>query len=86
MGIGVFLAIFSAVLVVMLAWMIWMIKYNTKRRFMVDELSKYGGTITYQGIQYRISRDAVMKVGYGTLTVTNPDGTMTKFVLGGALA
>lgn len=76
------LAITPTVLFILM--LVWAIYYNTKRTFMCDLLSKYGGTITYQGVSFTVSKNAVLKIGFGTLTIINPDGTIRRFTLGNA--
>ena len=76
------LALVPAVIIIGGLW--WLIRYNTRHTFMVKELSMYGGTITCQGVTFDVDKDAELKVGFGSLTVINPDGTMRRFVLGNA--
>ena len=64
--------------------LMWIVEYGTKRTFMYDLLNEYGGTITYQGVSFDVSRDAHLKIGLGSLTVINPDGTTRRFTLGNA--
>ena len=70
--------------ILFISGMMWVIRYGTKKTFMYDLLSEYGGTITYQGVSFDVSRDAVLKIGIGSLTVINPDGTVRRFTLGNA--
>ena len=53
--------------------------YNTRNIFMVDELSEYGGTITYQGVEFIVQRHAQIDVHYSGIVVHNPNGTMRAF-------
>ena len=59
------------------------IYYGTKRTFMVDDLRKYGGTITYQGTEYRIYRNDRIDVGLGYIVVYQTTGKL-KFSSGNA--
>lgn len=78
------LAISPTILFILM--MIWVIRYNTKRVFMYDLLSEYGGTITYQGVSFDVSKDATLNLGFGSLTIINPDGTVRRFTLGNAFS
>lgn len=53
--------------------------YNTRKMFMVDELSEYGGTITYQGVEFIVQRYAQIDVHYSGIVVHNPNGTSRAF-------
>ncbi len=53
--------------------------YNTRKMFMVDYLERYGGTIIYQGMSFRVQRNAEIKVGMSGITIYNPDGTVRAF-------
>lgn len=64
--------------------LVWVFYYNTKRTFMVNDLRRYGGWITYQGVEYRIQRGADIQVGLGYIVVTNPNGERMRFTLGNA--
>lgn len=83
MFIPIMLLCLSPVILFILG-MIWAVRYNTKRAFMYDLLSEYGGSITYQGVTFTVSRYAELKLGFGSLTIINPDGTMRRFTLGNA--
>lgn len=72
--------------VLFISAMVLVIYLNTKHVFMYNLLSQYGGMITYQGVEFIVSKYATLKVGLGSLTVINPDGTVRRFTLGNAFS
>lgn len=60
----------------------WASRESIKRTFMTKELQKYGGTICHQGVVFKVDRGAEFKVGLGSLTIMNPDGTVRRFTAG----
>ena len=69
--------------VLFIAGLMFIIYYGTKSTFMVDDLRRYGGTITYQGTEYRIYRNDRIDVGLGYIIVYQTNGKL-KFTTGNA--
>lgn len=79
MGIAIVLIWVSVILFV-----IWMFKRSLGRMFMVDELTKYGGTISYNGVTFTVRPGAEFVHVMGGVEVINPGGVSARFPIGNA--
>ena len=65
-------------------FIIWLFRTSLGRMFMVNELTEYGGTISYNGVTFTVRPGAEFVHVMGCVEVINPGGVSARFPIGNA--
>lgn len=81
-AISVLMMAVAGVILAAIIAITWASYTITMRTFLVKALDAYGGVITSQGKDFRVSKEAELHAGLSSLTIIEPNGTVRRFTRG----